>query len=86
MDFNNDPHVTRFSFVSSGKNNEQTGTLSFHNKDWYKNDTRLTFDIFCLGKSASRVIDVRIEFDNKEETLAGNFYEYMNIQVGTHSH
>ena len=60
--------------------------MSFHNTDWSKNDTRLAFDIFYLGKSASRVIDVRIEFDNKEETSAGNFYEYMNIQVGTHGH
>ena len=47
--------------------------MSFHNTDYSQNDTRLTFDIFYLGKSASRVIDVKTDFDNKEETLAGNF-------------
>ena len=47
--------------------------MSFHNTEWYKNDIRLAFDIFYLGKSASRVIGVKTDFDNKEETLAGNF-------------
>ena len=56
-----------------GRIMKKTGTVSFNNTDWSKNDTRLAFDIFYLGKSASRVIDVRIDFDNKEETLAGNF-------------